>query len=131
LIKKINIPDGYIEKEAAKVNREIKRRLLKYRGNINSPDLSNKRIILTDDGIATGYTMLAAIESIKKKAIRELILAIGVAPKEVLSIFKDKTDKIEVLISPKIFYAVGQYYRNFPQISDNEVIKLLKRSLRY
>lgn len=105
---------------------EIKRRMEVYRNNPEYPVLSGRRVIVVDDGVATGYTMLAALRSVKKFEPLEVTLAIPVAPPNVLALLKDEVDRAVCLLTPENFYAVGQFYLDFDQTSDDEVIKLLK-----
>ncbi|WP_027364732.1 phosphoribosyltransferase [Desulfotruncus alcoholivorax] len=108
---------------------EIKRRMLKYRGNTDYPINIGKTVIIIDDGIATGFTTRAAIMSIKKILNpRKTILAVPVAPLEVFQTLSEDVDEIVCPLVPETFYAVGQFYRIFDQVSDEEVINLLHKS---
>ncbi|RKO65524.1 phosphoribosyltransferase [Desulfofundulus salinus] len=107
--------------------REIKRRMILYRGGVEYPDYSGRCIIVVDDGIATGYTVLAALRWIRQKfKPQKLILAVPVAPRDTLDRLKDEVDQLVVLAAPDDFYAVGQFYRDFSQTTDQEVIQILK-----
>jgi predicted phosphoribosyltransferase len=105
---------------------EIKRRMEVYRDSPEYPDLSGRPVIVVDDGVATGYTMLAALRSVKKFKPLEVTLAIPVAPPKVLALLKEEVDRAVCLLTPENFYAVGQFYLDFDQTGDDEVIKLLK-----
>lgn len=108
---------------------EIKRRMVNYRGNADYPDYSGKTAIIIDDGIATGFTTRAAIISIKKiLKPKKTILTVPVAPAEVIETFSEVVDEIICPLIPESFYAVGQFYKNFDQVSDDEVINLLHKS---
>lgn len=126
LIKILNIPEIYIDKETKNQIKEIKRRLKEYRNTAKTLDIKNKTVILIDDGLATGSTMLAAINFIKKKNPGKIILAIPVAPADTYQRMKSEVDKIVCLDTPVFFSAVGQFYQDFRQINDKEVISLLK-----
>ena len=93
-----------------------------------TPEVKDKSVILVDDGIATGETTKAAIKYLKRKKARKIILAMPVAPKEIVEKLKCKVDKLVILAIPDYFGAVGEFYRDFPQVSDEEVVKLLKPS---
>lgn len=111
--------------------KEIKRRMIKYRGSEEYPDYSGKEIILVDDGVATGSTVLAAIKSLYKLFKPErLILAVPVAPPEVMARLKKEVDEAVCLVEPEIFYAVGQFYDDFRQVKDEEVIELLNSAAK-
>ncbi len=115
---------GFVEEQ----KREIKRRMNLYRGGVEYPDYSGRCIIVVDDGIATGYTVLAALRWIRQKfKPQKLILAVPVAPRDTLDRLEDEVDQLVVLAAPDNFYAVGQFYRDFSQITDQEVIALLRK----
>ncbi len=122
-IKK-EVLEGLIEKEV----REIKRRMTGYRGNTDYPDFRENTLILVDDGAATGYTMLAAAEYVKKALKpRRLIIAVPVSPPDTLDLFGRVADQVVCLHAPDDFYAVGQFYLNFGQTTDKEVISILEK----
>ncbi|SFG90290.1 Predicted phosphoribosyltransferase [Desulfotomaculum arcticum] len=118
-----------IKEIAQKEINEIKRRMVKYRGDANYPNYIGKTVIIIDDGIATGFTTRAAIMSIKKILNpKKTILAVPVAPVEVIQTLSADVDEIICPLVPETFYAVGQFYENFDQVSDEEVINLLHKS---
>lgn len=120
-IELLNIPQHYIDNEVYEQTKEIKRRLEKYKGSTNFPSVKNRTVIIIDDGIATGFTILAAIKSVKKHGAERLILAIPVAPKDTIKRLEEFVDKVICLLVPDEFYAVGAYYENFEQTTDEEV----------
>lgn len=123
------IDDEQVQKLAGEQINEIKRRMTKYRGCATYPDYTGKTIILVDDGIATGFTVKAAIKSIKKMfAPGVLILAVPVAPAEIIDDFEEEVDEVVCPLVPDNFYAVGQFYGNFDQVMDREVIDLLHKN---
>jgi len=108
--------------------KEIKRRMQKYRGREDYPDYQGKVIILVDDGIATGFTIKAALKSIKNSLKpNKLILAVPVAPLDMAKLLEQEVDELVCPLKPIDFYAVGQFYQNFDQVMDEEVIKLLNK----
>jgi len=116
--------DAEIEKkkEEAKLKREI---YFKNRRPINP---EGKIAIIVDDGVATGLTMSAAIKEIKTNKPEKIIVAVPVAPKEFIDSIKKDIDELIVLYIPEIFLgAVGAYYENFNQVSDQEVLNLIKK----
>lgn len=121
---------NYLNREKAREHQEIKRRLLVYRGKRPSPEIKNKNIILVDDGLATGLTMEAAIAEVKFFHPYQIILAVPVAPPETIQRLKHLVDKIVVLLVEPKFWAVGQFYHQFPEVSDEEVKNLLVQSWR-
>lgn len=129
-INKEILDKEYLKKEIEKQREEIKRRFKIYRGEKPFPDLNNKIVILTDDGIATGSTMLLAVKSLKEKA-KKIIIAVPVAPIDTYNRFLKIVDHFICLYLPEFFYAVGQFYEDFRQTTDEEVIKLLKESEKF
>lgn len=116
----------YLRDEARKERQEIQRRLKEYRGSKPEIDLKNKTVILVDDGLATGLTMEVAIREVREKNPRRIILAVPVAPPETIERLKKLADEAVVLNIEPMFFAVGQFYEDFPQINDDEVKKLLR-----
>lgn len=106
---------------------EIERRRACYLGDRARSDVKGQVAIIVDDGIATGATTLAAIRAIRKREPKELILAVPVAPLDTLQRLRAEVDAIVCLDTPQDFVAIGYYYRDFRQVSDNEVIAILKR----
>lgn len=106
--------------------REISRRMETYRKTSSFPDLSGKKIIVADDGVATGYTMLAALRSVKKFDPLEVTLAVPVAPPDTLGMLGEEVDRTVCLQAPEDFYAVGQFYVDFDQTGDEEVVRIMK-----
>jgi len=100
----------------------------RYRGDQPSPDLEGKRVILVDDGIATGATIEATIDALQKTGLEELILAVPVGPRDTIERLKRKVDQLICLHAPEIFWAVGSFYHAFDQTTDEEVVALLERS---
>ena len=126
LIKDLNISDEYIEKEIQKEKNEALKKNKLYRKNKKSLELQDKTIILVDDGIATGATMLVAIEAIKAKKAKRIIIVTPIAPYPIVSILKTKVFEVLCLYIPDTFFAIGQFYENFEQVTDEEVIAILK-----
>lgn len=122
-----NIDKKYLEKEVKKERAEINRRLKAYRGQRPILKLKNKTAILIDDGIATGLTMMAAIEEIKSHKPAQVILAIPVAPPDTIKKIRPMVDELICLAQPSLFWAVGQFYDQFEQTTDQEVINLLSQ----
>lgn len=104
---------------------EIARRQVLYRQNRPFPTLENRTVILVDDGIATGSTFFAAIQSIRQLNPHRLVGAIPVGPRDTLQQVKEQVDELAVLATPDPFWAVGNHYADFAQVSDREVIEYL------
>jgi predicted phosphoribosyltransferase len=106
---------------------EIERRRERYLGDRARSDVKGQIVIIVDDGIATGATTLAAIRALRKREPQELVLAVPVAPLETLQRLHSEVDAIVCLDTPSDFGAIAYYYRDFRQVSDDEVIAILKR----
>jgi predicted phosphoribosyltransferase len=124
-VRRLRIDEGYIEKTIRQKMDEIKTRLEKYRGNADYRSLSGEKAILVDDGIATGYTVRAAIAFLKDLKAGKIILASPVIAPDTLTELKPQVDEVVYLSSEEPFYAVGQFYEDFGQVTDEEVITLL------
>lgn len=120
------LPSGYIEAQKAELLAEIERRRTLYLGDLGSVPIRGREVILVDDGIATGSSVKAALKVLHGSGASRIVLAVPVAPKSVLDDIKRKVDELVCLASPDNFRAVGLYYSEFAQTSDNEVIGLLR-----
>jgi len=125
LIFQLRIPMSYVKAEQEKQKKEITRRLALYRDNCPPLEIEGRRIVLVDDGVATGSTVEVALRSLRQNNLRELILAVPVAPPATLSRLSRYVDRAVCLRSPELFWAVGSYYESFEQTIDEEVIALL------
>lgn len=114
-----------IEVVAAKELRELQRREHLYRGTRESPTLQDQVVILADDGMATGSSMLAAVQVVQSQQPAAVIVAIPVAPPATCEEIAPQVDRVICLKQPEPFYALGKWYENFTQVSDAEVCELL------
>lgn len=126
LIKLLDVADAELKEIIARELEEIKRRMSLYGGSEDHSKYSGKQLVVVDDGVATGYTMLAALHSARNLRPQELILAVPVAPPETLEILKKEVDQLVCLLTPANFYAVGQFYETFDQTGDEEVVEIVK-----
>lgn len=126
LLQRLMLRADDLEGQVQQEIKEIERRMTLYRGSRVPPELAGRTVILIDDGIATGYTVLAALRSLRRAGPQRIILAVPVAPPETLERLKPEVDRIVCLEAPDDFYAVGQFYLHFDQNSDQEVIDLLQ-----
>jgi len=127
LVAALRVADDYLQTEIAEQSVEIKRRMLLYRGDRPPPDLSGSVAVVVDDGIATGSTMIAALRAVRAMRPAWLVVAIPVAPADSTHRLHAEADDVVCLHRPPIFYAVGQFYENFAQTTDDEVIALLRQ----
>lgn len=130
LVKTLDISSEYIEKEKTEQIEEIKRRAALYRQpNVPYKISTQGIIVIADDGAATGATIIAAARWIKKNFNpRKLIIAVPVAPKDIVKLLKNEADHVESITSPSSlsFRSVGQYYQDFSEVTDEQVIDILK-----
>ena len=125
----MNVSQDYIESQIEKEVKEIDRRLIEFRGDREYyNELEDKIVVLVDDGIATGATILASAKWIKDKHnCKQLIIAVPLAPGEILEDLNRAADKVMVLYTPEPFGAVGRFYHDFNQVSDDEVKEMMKK----
>jgi predicted phosphoribosyltransferase len=120
--------DAYIEQETARQKEEIVRRVALYRKGAAIKALKDRTVIVVDDGVATGATMKAAIEALKQEGIRELVVAVPVAPPVTAEELRDMADEFICIKTPPDFLSVGNHYLDFTQVSDEEVVGLLEKA---
>ena len=126
----IGIPKEYIEEETARIREVLKQRHRQYYKNRSPENLRDKTIIVVDDGVATGNTLLVTIGLVKKQEPKKIIVAIPVAPPSAIKLLESTPDIDEVvcLQVPHNFHAVGQFYEEFRQVSDQEAIRILEEA---
>jgi predicted phosphoribosyltransferase len=124
ILGSLGLKEKEMQLEIRNLQLEIRERRRKF--GSKGMNLKDKTVILSDDGIATGATMEAAIAWIKKQNPASLVLAVPVAPPDIMEKFKNLVDEVVVLETPAFFGAVGQFYEEFPQVSDEEVTTILK-----
>ena len=128
IIGALGISSEEIEQIATREGAEIERRLHRFRGDRPPPDLHDHTAIVVDDGLATGVTARAAIESVRGERPRRLVLAAPVCAAETARSFAALVDDMVCLHAPRDFRAVGLWYSDFDQTSDEEVVALLERA---
>jgi predicted phosphoribosyltransferase len=120
------IPPEYIEQEIKRIRQQLIERYRKFMGNKEPADLRNKTVIIADDGVATGRTILATIKMLRSKHPGKLVVAVPVASFEAALRIKQEVDDFICLYTPSIFYGVGRFYTDFSETTDEEVMALLK-----
>jgi putative phosphoribosyl transferase len=125
-VRILGVSREYIEREVEQQLAEVTRRLLAYRGTSDPPRVEGRSVILVDDGIATGYTTRAAAIALRDLKASSIVLAVPVAPSDSLYAIEPYVDEVVCPKTPYPFLAVGYWYRDFEQVSDDEVIALLR-----
>ena len=125
LVRRLGLPDYVVESVTARELEELARRERLYRGGRPAPDVKGRTVILVDDGLATGSTMLAAIEALKKLQPAKIVVAVPTASPETCEQMRAKADEVICAITPEPFHAVGLWYQDFSQTTDEEVRTLL------
>lgn len=120
-----NVSQEYINTEAEIIMKSLKTKFKLYMGDRKQTDIKGKTVIIVDDGIATGNTILVTLDMLKKSHPKEIIIAVPVAPNDTANKLAKLVDEFICLEIPEYFMGVGQFYQNFSQISDQEVIKFL------
>ena len=128
LVQALGIPDEVVDAIAAEEERELQRREREYREGRSPVDVTGRSVILVDDGLATGSSMRVAAQALKAKNPTRIIVAVPVASPQTCEQFQSEVDQVICAVTPKPFWAVGQWYRDFSQTSDQEVRDLLRRA---
>ncbi|MEZ5816789.1 MAG: phosphoribosyltransferase [Hyphomicrobiaceae bacterium] len=130
VMRAAGLDEGDIEAASRRELAEIERRRAAYEGGRVRASLDGRTVVVVDDGIATGTTMRAALAALRRKSPRRLVLAIPVAPADTVEELRHVVDDVVCLRMPEPFYAVGQSYRDFHQVTDAEVVEALREADR-
>ena len=131
VVRQLEIPETVIERVAAAEQQEIERRERRFREGRPAPPLAGKIVILIDDGLATGSTMRAAVVAVRLQQPARTIVAVPVAAAITCELLRGEANEVVCLATPEPFFAVGQWYGNFDQTSDEEVHDLLARASHF
>src|SRR5436305_277212 len=130
VVRAIPYASEAIEAVTAKETAELQRREQIYREGRPPPELRDKTVILVDDGLATGATMRAAVKALRQRGAAKIVVAVPVGPPDTCREFEDEADEVVCASAPEFFQAVGQYYEDFSQTSDDEVRELLAKAVQ-
>ncbi len=122
------VTDAYIQDERDRQLAEIEHRRRLFRDAAPPVDVTGRPVVLTDDGIATGSTLFAALHVLAAQKPGEVVLAVPVAPPEMLERFRAKCDRVVCLLAPDYLGAISQFYGDFTQVEDDEAVRLLRES---
>lgn len=128
VLRYLALSPATIDEITRREQQELARREREYRGDLPAPDLAGKTVVLVDDGLATGSTMRAAIAAARANGPRRIVVAIPVAAPSVAAAMRRRCDALVVVETPQPFHAVGEWYDDFHQVSDDEVRELLARA---
>lgn len=128
IIQLLGVSRQYLAQEVEKEKKRAEQRLALYRQYAPLPELKDHLVILVDDGVATGATMLASIQAMRHAQVKKIVVAVPVSSTEALRLMEKAADEVVCLLSSDDFGSVSLYYRHFDQTSDEEVIHLLKES---
>ncbi len=126
IVNALQIPQRYIESEKARQAAEIRRRATEYRKPALSYNISGKNVILIDDGIATGATVIASARWARNAQPSSLTIGVPVAPPQSVEVLKQEADSVIVLHMPQDFGSVGQFYEQFEPVSDSQVTQIMR-----
>ena len=121
----MGVPEQYIRQETRRIREQLKERYIKFMGNKEPVDIKGKIIIVVDDGVATGRTILSTIKILRNKEPRKIVVAVPVASEEAADRIKEVVDDFICLYTPYPFYGVGRFYADFTQVEDEDVLLLL------
>jgi putative phosphoribosyl transferase len=130
VIREYRVGKAEVDEEILCQKSEIRRRIERYRGGRALPSLKGQTVILVDDGIATGATFYASLGALLKEETAKIVAAVTVAPPRVLAELKMLVDEVVVLHTSEWFFGIGQFYEQFPQVEDEEVIMCLEEVRR-
>lgn len=130
MLEMLGVSEEYLEREIATQEQEIERRLSAYREGRSPVDVRGKVAIVVDDGVATGGTAVAALRWARAQGAAKVVLAVPVAPGAAIPRLRQEADDVVVIAAPEPFFAVGEWYRQFEQTSDAEVVAALARARR-
>jgi putative phosphoribosyl transferase len=125
LIRALDVSTDYLKRESARQVKEIASRMKKYRGDRPYPSLDGKTVVIVDDGIATGSTIRAAIQSVRGRNAAKIIVAAPVGPPDGVAELRKIVDRVVCLSTPDYFEAIGEFYEEFEQVDDDAVTRLL------
>ena len=127
LISHLNVDEEYVERERQREADYAREKVDRYRGDRPAPDLQGKRVIVVDDGIATGATAIACLRQVRNAGADRVIMAVPVGSPDSVESLRTEADDVIAVETPVTFSAVGQFYRSFAQVSDEEAMEYLDR----
>lgn len=126
VIRQLEVPEAYVQEEVTRQRLELARRLARYRSGREPVPVQGKTVILVDDGVATGATMLATVRTLRARGPARIVVAVPVASADALERLAQEADEVVCPYVPAFFWAVSAFYEQFDQTTDDEVVRLLQ-----
>lgn len=130
VVARQRIPARYLDAQIARIREELKARRRLYRGDSPPEPAAGKTVILTDDGAATGRTLLAAVDLVRREGAAKVVVAVPVASREAVELLRGRADEVVCLDAPADFLAIGEFYEDFSPVEDAEAIRILRLGAR-
>jgi len=126
LIERLRVDESYLERETERERENAERKIQRYRGDREPPALAGATVLVVDDGVATGATTTACVRQVRGAGAERVVLAVPVAPPDTVERLLGEADEVLAVETPPHFGAVGQFYRRFDQVSDEEAVDYLR-----
>ncbi len=130
VLRREGVDPNYAVREAERLREVLRERYRLYRGDAKPPEVRGRTVILTDDGVATGRTLAAAVSWLREEGAARVVVAVPVGPPDAVARLREIADEVVCLETPDDFMAIGQYYRDFDQVPDEEAVALLRGAAR-
>ena len=127
IVPHAGVSEEYIEKETEKIRKKLRENYVKFMGDKKPAELADKIVILVDDGIATGNTLISTISMLRKRNPAKIVVAVPVAPKSAVAKLSKMVDELVIPLIPEDFHGVGAFYEDFEQVSDEDVLGYLDK----
>jgi putative phosphoribosyl transferase len=128
LVRLLHLSEAALESIADREREELRRREQAYRGERPAPGMKDRCLLLVDDGLATGATMRAAVQAVRQAGPSRVVVAIPVAPPDTVAVLRREADEVVCVAMPEPFMSVGQWYLDFSQVSDQQVVEILRQA---
>lgn len=130
LVSREGIPASYLDDEIARIRKKLHDRYRMYHGAGRPLPVAGKTVILTDDGAATGRTLLVAIDLLRREGAAKIVVALPVAPPDTVALLESRADEVVCLETPSSFMAIGEFYDDFTQVEDAQAVAILRKGAR-
>jgi putative phosphoribosyl transferase len=122
-----DVPENYIAEESERIRKLLRHRYEMFMGSRKTEPVKGKVVVIVDDGIATGYTMKASVEMLKRQEPQKIVIAVPVASPRIMNTLRNTVDDIIVLDTPEDFMGVGQFYADFSEVTDDDVMRIMDK----